>query len=50
MVFKCDACKRVYELDRRDVRCVYCGACRCHPLESFVSCDEDTRGENGLTE
>lgn len=33
MVFQCDACKRVYELDRNDVRCVYCGEYRCHPVE-----------------
>lgn len=33
MVYQCDACKRVYELDRTDVRCVYCGECRCHPVE-----------------
>ena len=33
MVFQCDACKRVYELDRTDVRCVYCGEYRCHPVD-----------------
>ena len=34
MVFQCDACKRVYELDRNDLRCIYCGECRCHPVEA----------------
>ncbi len=40
MVFQCDACKRVYELDRTDVRCVYCGECRCHPVEQPVKEEE----------
>ena len=31
MKIQCDACQRVYELNRQDVRCVYCGADRCHP-------------------
>lgn len=33
MVFQCDACKQVYELNRRDVRCIYCGEYRCRPVE-----------------
>lgn len=33
MVYVCDACRRVYELNRIDVACIYCGACCCHPYE-----------------
>lgn len=33
MIFYCDACHQVYELNRTDVSCIYCGACCCHPFE-----------------
>ena len=31
MIYQCDACQRIYEINRTDVLCMYCGACRCHP-------------------
>jgi len=33
MIYQCDACNRVYEVNRTDVICMYCGACGCHPYE-----------------
>ena len=31
MIYRCDACQRVYEVNRTLVECMYCGACRCRP-------------------
>lgn len=33
MIFYCDVCRQVYEINRTDVSCIYCGACACHPYE-----------------
>lgn len=40
MKIQCDACQRVYELNRQDVRCVYCGEYRCHPVEETAGVKE----------
>ena len=34
MIYFCDACGQVYELNRVDVSCIYCGSCSCHPYET----------------
>jgi len=34
MIYECNACKRVYEINRTDVTCIYCGASSCHPYEA----------------
>lgn len=33
MVFQCDACHRIYEVNLTGVTCICCGAHRCHPYE-----------------
>ena len=33
MIYFCDACQQTYELNRSDLRCIYCGSCSCHPCE-----------------
>lgn len=33
MLCHCDACGETYDLNLVGVRCVYCGALRCHPVE-----------------
>lgn len=33
MVYFCDSCKQVYELNRNDVRCIYCGSYACSPYQ-----------------
>lgn len=31
MIFQCDACQRIYEVNLTGVTCMFCGAHRCHP-------------------
>ena len=33
MVYFCDACEKIYEINRNDLRCIYCGSCTCRPYE-----------------
>lgn len=33
MLCHCDACGETYDLNLVGVRCVYCGALSCHPVE-----------------
>ena len=33
MIYYCDACRQTYELNRNDVRCIYCGLFTCRPYE-----------------
>ena len=33
MVYFCDACRRVYDVNLTGITCIYCGAHRRHPYE-----------------
>lgn len=40
MIYLCDTCQKVYELNRIDVSCIYCGAYACHPYEPLPNTEE----------
>ncbi len=40
MIFFCETCQQTYELNRSDIRCIYCGAYTCPASEMPNHSDE----------